>query len=164
MDAYDNAVEHALERGEDPQEYLDRKTGKKEPDYSGVRIKVSCDCPPIPFRNFDYSAIDDNSFDADWDGDHYVTSCPIGHGATASEAVIDFIEQLAARDDEDPMQVLLAICKDHIDRPTCEDCGTEPCICHAHVCMECGKVLEHVCVCANPNRMDWCSSNCPRSF
>src|SRR5438094_99390 len=77
MDAYDKAVETALERGEDPKSYLDWKTTQQgigywalpQPDYSNVKIKVTCDCPPIPWRHFDYSAIDDNSFDADWDGE-----------------------------------------------------------------------------------------------
>src|SRR5438445_754591 len=112
MDAYDKAVETALERDEDPEEYLRSKTEEKKreaehiiainqqqanaiaavlcgliPDYSSVKIKVTCDCPPIPWRHFDYSAIDDNSFDADWDGERYVTKCPIGHGATETEAI-----------------------------------------------------------------------------
>ena len=40
--------------------------------------------PPIPCRDFDWSAITDN----------YEPGCPIGHGATEQEAVIDLSRQM----------------------------------------------------------------------
>lgn len=50
--------------------------------------------PPVPWRGDDWSAIDSNTFDADWNGESYVSSCPIGHGETEAEAIQDLLEQL----------------------------------------------------------------------
>lgn len=50
--------------------------------------------PPIPIRSFDWSAIDSNTFDADWDGERYVTTCPQGAGATEQEAIDDLFTQM----------------------------------------------------------------------
>lgn len=41
---------------------------------------------PIPLRQFDWEAIDDNTFDGP--GSH------VGYGATAQEAVADLLEQI----------------------------------------------------------------------
>lgn len=51
--------------------------------------------PPIPTRNFDWSAIDANTYDADWDGEleRYITSCPQGFGSTEYEAILDLLRQ-----------------------------------------------------------------------
>jgi hypothetical protein len=35
---------------------------------------------------------------------------------------------------------------------------------HNHVCQQCDKVLEVDCECENPDRLDWCSSNCREAF
>ena len=43
------------------------------------------DPPPIPTRQFDWSAIDD---------DTYEPGCPIGWGATEQEAIDDLLEKL----------------------------------------------------------------------
>jgi hypothetical protein len=40
--------------------------------------------PPIPTRQFDWSATDDN----------YEPGCPIGYGATEQEAIADLLEQI----------------------------------------------------------------------
>ena len=45
--------------------------------------------PPIPIRQFDWSAIDDDSYDGADD-----SSCPVGHGATEQDAIDDLLEQL----------------------------------------------------------------------
>lgn len=42
--------------------------------------------PPIPDRRFDWSAIDDDTYDG--------PGCPIGHGATKEEAIADLMDQL----------------------------------------------------------------------
>ena len=136
MDAYDAATEHALENGDDPEEYLRSLEKRKQEeaqyiaaanraaneqmvhlcalqaDYSRVKIKTDCVCPPIPLRHYDWNAIDDNTYDVDFIGgeDDAWKGGMIGHGATESEAVVDLIEQIAARDDVDPFEVLLAIC------------------------------------------------------
>lgn len=40
--------------------------------------------PPIPIRDFDWSATDDN----------YEPGCPIGYGRTEQEAIADLLDQL----------------------------------------------------------------------
>lgn len=50
-----------------------------------MKIRTSFDYPPIPLRNCDWSAIDD---------DTYEPGCPIGHGATEQEAIADLLMQL----------------------------------------------------------------------
>ena len=51
---------------------------------SGYRITTSYDPKPIPVRDFDWIATDDN----------YEPGCPIGYGKTETEAVADLLEQL----------------------------------------------------------------------
>ena len=57
---------------------------------NGVRIRTSHDFPPIPVRTFDWSAIDDDTYDGADD-----SHCPIGRGATEQEAIEDLLEQIA---------------------------------------------------------------------
>jgi hypothetical protein len=52
-------------------------------------IHTSFDCPPVPVRSFDWSAVTDDY--AGEDGD------PIGRGETQWDAVRDLIEQLEDR-------------------------------------------------------------------
>ncbi len=54
----------------------------------GRRIETAFVYPPIPVRDFDYSAVTE-----DYDG---AAACPIGYGRTAEAAVADLLEQLAA--------------------------------------------------------------------
>jgi hypothetical protein len=56
---------------------------------NGVKIRTHFDYPPIPVRQFDWSAIDDDSYDGAED-----SSCPIGHGATEEDAIEDLMDQL----------------------------------------------------------------------
>lgn len=51
-----------------------------------MHIKTRYDPPPIPDRQFDWSAIDDSTYDG--------PSCRIGHGTTEQEAITDLIEQM----------------------------------------------------------------------
>ena len=53
-----------------------------------MRIKTSFDYPPIPVRNFDWSA---------WDDDTYDIGAPIGRGRTEEDAIADLLEQLEER-------------------------------------------------------------------
>ena len=50
-----------------------------------MKIKTSFDYPPIPIRNFDWSAWDDETYDGE--------GCPMGHGKTEQEAIADLLEQ-----------------------------------------------------------------------
>ena len=52
-------------------------------EIAGMSVRTSFDYPPIPIRQFDWSAIDDNTYDGE--------GCRIGHGATEAEAVVDLI-------------------------------------------------------------------------
>jgi len=52
------------------------------------KIKTSHDCPPIPDRSFDWSAVTDN----------YDLGHPIGHGATEAEAIADLKQQLEEKE------------------------------------------------------------------
>ena len=51
----------------------------------GVRVRTDHVFPPIPDRNCDWAAVDDNS---------YEPGCPVGRGSTEEEAITDLIEQL----------------------------------------------------------------------
>jgi hypothetical protein len=61
-----------------------------------IDLHTSFDYPPIPFRGFDWSAIDSNIYDADYDYERgsYVSNCAHGHGATEQEAIEDLLDQL----------------------------------------------------------------------
>lgn len=62
-----------------------------------LKIRTELIYPPIPIRQFDWSAVDDDS---------YEPGCPIGTGATELEAVKDLIKQL--EDDYEPRSALNA--------------------------------------------------------
>jgi hypothetical protein len=51
-----------------------------------MKIRTEYVHPPIPFRHFDWSAVDD---------DTYEPGCPIGYGHTEQEAIDDLMEQIA---------------------------------------------------------------------
>lgn len=55
-----------------------------------MRIKTSFDCPPVPWRAFDWSAIDDATYGGD-EGDL------IGRGPTEIEAIRDLLDQIEER-------------------------------------------------------------------
>lgn len=50
-----------------------------------MKIRTEFVYPPIPDRSFDWSAVDDDTYDYD---------APIGRGATEQEAIEDLQEQL----------------------------------------------------------------------
>lgn len=54
-----------------------------------MKILTKHDYPPIPDRQFDWSAVDDDTYDGAED-----SHCPIGHGATEQEAISDLLEQM----------------------------------------------------------------------
>jgi len=51
-----------------------------------MQIRTTFVYPPIPVRDFDWSAVDDDTYDGE--------GCPIGRGATEEEAIADLLEQL----------------------------------------------------------------------
>lgn len=56
-----------------------------------MKIKTSHDFPPIPDRRFDWSAVDDDTYDG--------PGCPIGRGATEQEAIADLLAQIEEREE-----------------------------------------------------------------
>jgi hypothetical protein len=54
-----------------------------------VKIKTNYEYPPIPIRDYDWSAIDDDTYDGAED-----SHCPIGWGRTEEEAIADLMQQL----------------------------------------------------------------------
>lgn len=63
-----------------------------------IVIHTSFVYPPIPSREMDWSAVDDNTYDASFEGsdesgDHWKQSAH-GVGATEQEAIADLLEQL----------------------------------------------------------------------
>ena len=56
-----------------------------------MNIQTTCDHPPIPFRGWDWSAIDGDTFDGDPDSSP--RSRIVGRGTTEAEAIADLIEQ-----------------------------------------------------------------------
>lgn len=65
-----------------------------------MTIKTSFVYPPIPIRKFDWSAIDEDTYDADCDENGYFSTCPAGRGATEQEAIEDLMEQLAEKENQ----------------------------------------------------------------
>lgn len=51
-----------------------------------MKIVTHYDPKPIPLRQFDWDAIDDDTYDGE--------GCPVGYGATEQEAIGDLKEQL----------------------------------------------------------------------
>jgi hypothetical protein len=54
------------------------------------KIVTRHDPKPIPTNRFDWSAIDDNTYDG--------PGCPVGYGATEAEAIADLLDQIDATD------------------------------------------------------------------
>lgn len=56
-----------------------------------MKIKTAFVYPPIPIRHFDWSAIDEETYDG--------PGCPVGYGATEQEAIDDLLAQV----DDEPL-------------------------------------------------------------
>ncbi|MGM4891222.1 hypothetical protein [Tardiphaga sp. 839_C3_N1_4] len=56
-----------------------------------MNIRTTFEYPPIPVRSFDWSAVDDDTYDGE--------GCLIGHGATKQAAIDDLIDQISERED-----------------------------------------------------------------
>ena len=68
-----------------------------------VKIVTHFEYPPIPNRNFDWYAIDDDRYDGE--------GCPMGHGRTEREAVDDLLSKICVNHGG------------HADVPDCGYCG-----------------------------------------
>jgi len=63
-----------------------------------MKIVTHYDPKPIPSRRFDWSAVDDDTYDVDCDENGYFSRCPIGYGSTEQEAIDDLMDQFAEED------------------------------------------------------------------
>jgi hypothetical protein len=54
-----------------------------------MNIRTYHEFPPIPTRIFDWSAVDDDTYDGAED-----SHCPIGRGATEKEAIEDLLSKI----------------------------------------------------------------------
>jgi hypothetical protein len=63
---------------------------------NGVKVRTTFEFPPIPVRDCDWSAVDDDTYDCDCDQDGFFTNCPIGRGTTEQEAIDDLLDQMEA--------------------------------------------------------------------
>ncbi len=59
----------------------------------GRRIRTAFDYPPIPVRNFDWSAVDDNTYDGAEDSKPPANL--VGRGTSEAEAIADLLDQLS---------------------------------------------------------------------
>lgn len=64
-----------------------------------IELSTSFVFPPVPWRHDDWSAIDGNSYDADWQGeeDGFVSKSAHGHGESEAEAIADLLDQIEER-------------------------------------------------------------------
>lgn len=62
-----------------------------------MKIVTHYDPKPIPLRCFDWSAIDDDTYDADLVDGSWIALGPCGFGETEAEAIADLKEQLGTR-------------------------------------------------------------------
>jgi hypothetical protein len=60
---------------------------------NGVKIHTDHVQPPIPIRDFDWSAVTDD-YDCDCDQDGFFSTHPVGTGRTEQAAIDDLLEQL----------------------------------------------------------------------
>jgi hypothetical protein len=63
-------------------------------NINGINVRTTHEYPPIPVRDMDWSAVDDDTYDVDCDQDGYFSNSPIGRGATEEDAIKDLLEQL----------------------------------------------------------------------
>lgn len=54
-----------------------------------MKIRTEYVYPPIPIRAFDWSAVDDDTYDG--------PGCPVGWGYTEEQAIADLLEQIEDR-------------------------------------------------------------------
>lgn len=59
-----------------------------------MRIVTTHVYPPIPIRDFDWSAVDADTYDADCDQDGFFSQSPVGYGRTEAEAIADLKEKM----------------------------------------------------------------------
>lgn len=59
-----------------------------------MKISTTCIYPPIPLRQFDWCAVDDDTYDGAPE-----CHCPIGYGETEEAAIADLLEQIAEREE-----------------------------------------------------------------
>jgi len=67
-------------------DHLAAKAVERKAILSKIKIRTEYVYPPIPVREWDWSAVDDST---------YEPGCPIGWGRTEQAAIDDLVEQLS---------------------------------------------------------------------
>lgn len=65
-----------------------------------MKISTEYYMKPIPLREWDWSAIDSDTYDVDCDQDGFFSNSPVGYGATEAEAIQDLQDQIEDRETE----------------------------------------------------------------
>lgn len=84
-----------------------------------MKIETSFVYPPIPIRQFDWSAIDADTYDGADD-----SNCPIGYGATEQEAIDNLLDQMndgCLTDAEQKAQATRCACHGSDDYCVCQN-------------------------------------------
>lgn len=63
-----------------------KKQAERAAVLARIRIRTENVYPPIPVRDFDWTAVDDKTYDGE--------GCPIGWGRTEQAAIDDLVDQL----------------------------------------------------------------------
>jgi hypothetical protein len=66
-----------------------------------MKIRTDFVYPPIPIRDFDWSAVDDDTYDG--------PGCPVGYGRTEQAAIDDLMAQIDDDPRADPASAIDAI-------------------------------------------------------
>ena len=81
-----------------------------------MKIVTNFVYPPIPVRQFDWSAVDDETYDGE--------GCKIGYGATEQEAIDDLLDQMndgCLTDTEQKAQAARCACRGSDDYCVCQN-------------------------------------------
>lgn len=70
-------------------EHREQKKVERAATLAKIRVRTEHVYPPIPIRDYDWSAVDDNTYDGPGN--------PIGWGRTEQAAINDLIEQFQER-------------------------------------------------------------------
>jgi len=100
-----------------------------------MKVKTEYVFPPIPSRNFDWSAIDEDTYDGAPD-----SHCPLGSGDTEQDAIDDLLQQMKERDMICQMYFDLTSCASHTISH-CDECEASFCPGHLRACPDCSEIL-----------------------
>jgi hypothetical protein len=86
-----------------------------------MKIETTPVYPPIPVRSFDWACYDSDSYDADWDGEGYVSTSPRGEGETEEEAIVNWFLSYLDKEGISVSEIMEHRCISDCRRIGCED-------------------------------------------